>query len=57
MDDAAAEEFFALAARRRPAVVLLPHDFRSGKADPPGRPDWRSARYRPLRAFSAEPAR
>jgi hypothetical protein len=54
MGDPAAEELFTLAARRRPDVLLIPHDFRAGKADPPGQPGWVAARYRSLRALSAD---
>lgn len=54
MGDPAAEELFTLAARRRPDVLLLPHDFRAGQADPPGQPAWVKARYRSLRALAAE---
>lgn len=52
MGDAAAEELFTLAARRRPSIAILPHDFRTGAPDPPGQPAWMAARYRELRRLA-----
>lgn len=54
MGDPAAEELFTLAARVTSEIVLLPLDFRTGAADPPGQPDWVLARYRKLRELSSE---
>jgi hypothetical protein len=49
MGDPAAEELFTLAARRKASILILPHDFRGGAADPPGQPEWMSRRYDALR--------
>lgn len=49
MGDPAAEELFTLAARRKASILILPLDFRSGAADPPGQPAWMARRYASLR--------
>lgn len=54
MGDPAAEELFTLAARRRPTVLLLPHDFRAGLADPKQVPAWMPARYARMRKLAVE---
>lgn len=57
LGDPAIEEVFTLVARSGIAVtetVILPADFRSGAADPPGQPAWMSERYRRLRTVAAE---
>lgn len=54
MGDPVAEELFTLAARRRPTVLILPLDFRTGAPDPEGGPPWMAERYRLLRELAAE---
>lgn len=54
MGDPAAEELFTLAARRRPALLILPLDFRTGAPEPPGGPPWMAGRYRRLRELAGE---
>jgi hypothetical protein len=57
LGDPAIEEVFTLVARSGTAVteaVILPLDFRTGAADPPGQAAWVTERYRRLRQVAAD---
>lgn len=54
LGDPAAEELFTLAARVKTRVAILPCDFRTGAADPPGAAAWMADRYRRLRTLVKE---
>lgn len=54
MGDPVAEDLFTLAARTKARVAILPFDFRTGAADPPGTAAWMADRYRRLRTLSVD---